>query len=113
MEKNDLLLSGGLSFMDEDYVQSVEYFTKVINQSKAPEGYLFRATALIKQGKYQDALKDIEEGEKSVKNPYDFSYKKGICHFYQESFQKAYDCFCQASRNASNTEQKSNLEKWM
>jgi tetratricopeptide (TPR) repeat protein len=113
MEKNDLLLSGALSFMNENFQASVEAFSRLISLNQASEGYLCRATAFIRLGKYEEALKDLLDGEKNSNNSYEFSYKRGIALFYLERFQEAHESFVRAALTANTAEERSNLDLWM
>ena len=113
MDKNDLLLSGALSFMDENYNTSVETFTKLISQNQTADAFLYRASAYINLGNYQEAFKDLTEGEKKTKNSYEFAYKKGVCLFNMERFSEAHDSFVRAALVANTPDQRINLDRWM
>jgi len=113
MEINDLLLSGALSFMNDNLHASVETFSRLISLNKALEGYLYRATAYIRLGKYEEALKDLLEVEKKSNNSYEYSYKKGIALFYLERFPEAHESFVRAALAANTAEERSNLDLWM
>ena len=113
MEKNDLIISGAISFIDENYNTSVETFSKLISKFHSADGYLYRASALMMLGNYEEALKDLNEGEKMLKTSFEFTYKKGICLFYMERFSEAHDNFVRAALVANTLDQRSNLDKWM
>lgn len=113
MEHNDLLLSAAISFMDENYNSCVETLTKIISTSQSADAYLYRASANIKLGYYEEALKDLNEGEKKAKNSFEFAYKKGISLFYMERFLESHDNFVRAALVATTPDQRSNLDRWM
>jgi suppressor of G2 allele of SKP1 len=98
--------------MDENYVQCIETLTKLITQAKSSEGFLYRASAYIKLGNYEEALKDLTEGEKLAKNTHVFHYKNGICQFYLEKFAEANENFAKAASSAT-PDQKTIVDKWI
>jgi suppressor of G2 allele of SKP1 len=99
--------------MEDNFNLSVETFSKLITQTQSADSYLYRATVYMKLGNYEEALKDLTEGEKKTKNSYEFQYKKGICLFHLEKFTEAHDNFVKAALIATSSEQRSNLDRWM
>ncbi len=96
-ESDALFTDGQFKFMDEQYEESIEIFTKVIEmEPRFAKALQARAIAYLRTGENDMALKDIEEAIKIEPENHRFHYHKGAIHLKNDELDEAVEALSRA-----------------
>jgi Flp pilus assembly protein TadD len=110
---SELIHSGLISYMDENYKTAVDQFSKALEKNHDnSEALFYRGASFIKIGNYSSALTDLDKADKLKENDYEIIYKKALAYFMSMDFSsghKELDRLRKLSENI-NDEQKDKVE---
>ncbi len=107
--ENELINSGKLAFIEENYETALSYFSKAIEKDENNYlAYLYRGCTLNKLGAYDNAIIDFSQVEKSGKTNEYLSHR-GLAYFYNENFTEASKDLHLAKEEFGDNEMISNL----
>ncbi len=87
MMDSELIHSGLISYMDENYKTALDQFSKALEKnSENSEALLYRGSTFIETGNYSNALQDLDKADKLKPNDYEIIYKKALAYFMSMDF---------------------------
>ncbi len=85
--ENDLIDSGLISYMDENYKTAVDQFTKSLEKkSDNFEALVYRGCSNIKLGHFSSAISDFDMANKFKENNFEVLYNRSKAHFMNMDF---------------------------
>ena len=89
--ENDLIHSGLISYMDENYKTAVDQFTKSIEKNcENFEALVYRGCSNIKLGNFSSAITDFDMANKFKENNFEVLYNRSKAHFMNMDFAKGH-----------------------
>ncbi len=96
-EVDALFTDGQFKFMDEEYEESIDIFTRVIEMAPGfAKAFQARAIAYLRTGENDKALMDIEEAIRIEPENHRFHYHKGAIHLKNEELDEAVEALSRA-----------------
>jgi len=88
MMDSELIHSGLISYMDENYKTALDQFSKALEKnSENSEALFYRGSSFIEIGDYSSGLKDLDKADKLKQNDYEIIYKKSLAYFMSMDFK--------------------------
>ncbi len=86
---SDLIHSGLISYMDENFKTAVDQFSKALEKNPDNfEALVYRACSFLKLGNYSSSIDDLNKADKLKENNYEVLYNRAKAYFLSMDFTK-------------------------